>query len=151
MAFVAPNLHLKFQPVLSDHPFLFFHLLHDRIWPHDLTFHSCPSFCLSATRTTRHQNIPTCQDRQGSNLVPIVMRAHGCSDLGKCPTLRVNLTWYSDWNCQDLRSGVNPGAVCPISFGAVPDVLFLSKVLVFQVVRLNFVYVSLCPLSCNPL
>ena len=39
-----------------------------------------------------------------SNLVPIVLRAHSYSFLDNCPTIRVNLTWYSDWNCQDLVS-----------------------------------------------
>ena len=105
---------LSFQPSLSPFfpfPFCFFHLLHNRTWSNDMTFHSCsrcrcnfhfcPSLCLSANRTTHHLNFLMCRHHQCFNLFPIVLRAHCYSSLDNCPTLRVNLTWYSDWNCQD--------------------------------------------------
>ena len=65
-------------------------------------FHLCPSLFLSANRTTHHLNFLMCWSRQRSNLVLVVMCAHSCSELGNCPTLRVSLTEYSGWSCQDL-------------------------------------------------
>ena len=146
---------------LPSFPFLLlFHLSRNRTWPNDLTshycskssytFHFCLSLYLSANRTTHHLNFLMCRRRQCSNLVPIVMRAHGCSDLSNCPTLRVTLTWCSCWNCQDLvpvfvpvqcfQHPLDPLVQCRMCCVVSDE----SKELIFQVVRLNFVYVDLC-------
>ena len=85
-----------------------------------------------------------CRHHQCSNLVSIVLRTQSYSGLDNCPT-RVSLTWYSGWNCKTWSrclSWCNVSNIHWCSAGCVVSVE--NKDLVFQVVRLNFVYVDLC-------
>ena len=75
-----------------------------------------------------------------------MLRTRSYPGLDNCLILRVSLTWYSGWNCQDLVSVFCPGAMFPISIGGSAGCVVSdeSKDLIFQVVGLNFVYVDLC-------
>ena len=74
-----------------------------------------------------------CEHRQCSSLVPIVMRARSCSDVGNCPTSSPCELDVVLWlELSGPGTCVCPGAMFPIFIGSALDVLFLMKARTFS-------------------